>query len=415
MGKDKKNREIGKGLSQRKDGRYSARFLSKTGERVERYFETLPEARNWLEDAKHEDKHKIIAPFQTAADVIMQEDISIPVFSDMTVDEWFNFWMENIIPDLRGNTLRNYSERYAFTIRPFLGNLKIKDVRSMHCKSVLLNMEAEYSGATIKQTYIVMGTMFRAAVLNGVIPKHPMDGLKYVIRSKSLSDIKVLTVKEQEKFLAAVKYSQNYNQYMLILETGLRTGELIGLTWDSIDFKNKTLTVNKSLEYRHSRGTWEAGPPKTKAAYRTIPLTTTAYNILSKLYYERNERYEAPELNQVLEFRDKITGEIRTLNMKDVVFVNSRFGMPTKNSSYDTHLYKICDDAGIKHISMHVLRHTFATRAIERGVHPKALQVILGHSTLHTTMEIYVHVTDDSKLLAIKQFEENAPASFKMA
>ena len=87
--------------------------------------------------------------------------------------------------------------------------------------------------------------------------------------------------------------------------------------------------------------------------------------------------------------------------------------MPKKNSSYDTDLYKICEKAEIKHISMHTLRHSYATRAIERGVNPKVLQKLLGHSTLQTTMDTYVHVTDDSKELAVKQFESKG--LFKLA
>ena len=80
---------------------------------------------------------------------------------------------------------------------------------------------------------------------------------------------------------------------------------------------------------------------------------------------------------------------------------------------YDTDLYKICEKAEIKHISMHTLRHSYATRAIERGVNPKVLQKLLGHSTLQTTMDTYVHVTDDSKELAVKQFESKG--LFKLA
>ena len=187
----------------------------------------------------------------------------------------------------------------------------------------------------------------------------------------------------------------------------------MGLTWDSVDLKKKTITIDKALEYRHSRGTWEAGPPKTTAGYREIPLTSKAYNILARLYDARNYRYEAPELDTQLEFKDKLTGEIRYLDMKDLVFVN-RKGMPTKNSSYDTHLYKLCDEAGIKRISMHVLRHSFATRAIEREVQPKTLQELLGHASLMVTMQTYVHVTEDTKNQAIKQFEENEPEALRM-
>ena len=79
--------------------------------------------------------------------------------------------------------------------------------------------------------------------------------------------------------------------------------------------------------------------------------------------------------------------------------------MPNKNTSYNTHLYKLCDEAGIKHFCMHALRHTFATRCIERGVHPKALQKLLGHKLLSTTMDIYVGVSEETKREAVRKFE----------
>ena len=91
--------------------------------------------------------------------------------------------------------------------------------------------------------------------------------------------------------------------------------------------------------------------------------------------------------------------------MRDLVFINFRTGETNKNSSYDTHLYKLCDEAGIKQFCMHALRHTYATRAIERGVQPKVLRQLLGHASIKTTMDRYVHVTDDSMLKAVHQFE----------
>lgn len=390
MGKNLRGKEIGRGICQRKDGLYCARFVNKLGKRKEKYFNTVQEARNWLDDAKYEDKHNPFTP------------------SDMSVDDWFEYWINHIVGDLAPNTKRNYCERYKHNIQPVIGNLKLVDVKPLHCKMVLNKMEERYAGSTIRQTYISMGTMFKSALMNDFIQKHPMDGVRYTKPVRAVNDLKFLTVDEQEKFLEVAKRSHNYYQYALILETGLRTGELIGLTWDSIDWNKRTLTVNKTLEFRHGQRFWRAGPPKTPQSYRTIPLTNKAYEILEKVASRLNERKESEMLSRELEYIDRHTGKKETFFIGDLVFINWRTGEPAKNSSYDTHLYKLCDEANIKRFCMHALRHTYATRAIERGMQPKVLQRLLGHASIQTTMDRYVHVSEDSLFNAVRQFEMNA-------
>ena len=129
---------------------------------------------------------------------------------------------------------------------------------------------------------------------------------------------------------------------------------------------------------------------------------------LEKVEYIKSEDIPNIDLymDQVLTFMDRKTGQKRKLVMRDLVFINWRTGKPAKNSSYDTHLYKLCDEAGIKRFCMHALRHTYATRAIESGMQPKVLQKLLGHASIRTTMDRYVHVTNDSMSKAVLQFEK---------
>ena len=390
MGKNLKGKECGKGIHQRKDGLYSARFVDRMGKRHEKYFQTIPEARNWINEAKSScDQENSFFANQT------------------TVDEWFDFWIKNIIGDLSPNTIRNYRDRYVHNIQPVMGRMLISNVKPMHCKKVFIQMDSDYAGSTIRQAYITMGAMFKSAKMNDLITKHPMDGVRFTKPVRAANDIKCLTRDEQRTFLDAARRSHNYNQYALILETGLRTGEMIGLTWDAIDFQNRTLTVNKTLEFRHSTQCWRAGPPKTLQSYRTIPLTNKAYDILWSVWECRNRRKESPNLASTLEYMDRRTGIKMNFAMRDLVFINWRTGEPAKNSSYDTHLYKLCDEAGIKRFCMHALRHTYATRAIESGMQPKVLQKLLGHASIKTTMDRYVHVTNDSLEQAIQQFQLN--------
>lgn len=389
MGKNLKGKECGKGICQRKDGQYYARFVNRSGKRQDGYFATLPEARNWLEDARYQDKHGKV--------------LTSP---DMTVTEWFQFWQAELLQGLSPNTKRNYRDRFELNIKPIIGDMRLVDVKPMHCKIVLNRMEAKYAGSTIRQAYIAMGSMFKSAKMNQMIDSHPMDGVRYTKPVRAVDDIHYLTVEEQEKFLDAARSSHNFYQYALILETGLRTGEMIGLTWDAIDWEKRTLTVNKTLEFRHNQKDWRAGPPKTVSSYRTIPLTTRAYDILKAVYATRDFRKQSPMLSQTLTYIDRRTGKEMTFFLRDLVFLNYRTGEPSKNSSYDTHLYKLCDENGIERFCMHALRHTYATRAIERGMPPKTLQKLLGHASIKTTMDRYVHVTDESLVAGVRQFEQ---------
>ena len=372
MGKDLKGRELGVGICQRKDGLYTGRFISKrTGKSVQKYFPKLQDCRRWYADATFQDKHG-----------------GIDASSDMTVTAWFEYWIDNIKGDsIRPNTIRNYKERFEYNIKKCIGNMTMSDVKPMHCQNVLNQMKDDYKTSTIYQTRITLYCMFSDAVENDVILKNPVTRqVKYNIGQESKT-VRALTIDEQKRFLEVAKGTSNYNQYAFILQTGLRTGELIGLKWSDIDFKKKVIHIERTMEYRYSVGEWRIGEPKSKSGYRDVPLTEEAIAIL------KNQKEKLKSTKVI------------NMQFSDFVFL-SRKGEPTKNSAYDTTLFKLCDKAGIDRFSMHVLRHTMATRCIEGGMRPKTLQVLLGHSNVGITMRIYVHVTEEEKVKEIERIEK---------
>lgn len=367
MGKDLKGKELGVGLSQEKRGLYLARFVDRFGKRQTRRFSKLQEARQWISESAYIDEHS---------------KLNVPM--DLIVNAWFEYWIDLKKETVRPNTVRNYSERYERNIKSVIGTKKMTDVTPIDCQEIFKIMAREgYRSSTIYQTRIALYNMFESAKEYEVIINNPCKrSLKSDI-GKPTKKKEALTIDIQKKFLESAKDQSYEDQFRFILQTGLRTGEMVGLKWEDVDFKNRCITIQRSMEYRHSTGEWRVGPPKSKSGYRKVPLTDEAISILKR----QKEKHK----------------DIKVIPMEWVDFVFlCRKGSPIKNSTYDTALFKICDKADIPRFSMHVLRHTFATRCIEGGMKPKTLQMILGHSNIGITMNLYVHTTEEEKFKEIQ-------------
>lgn len=362
MGKDLKGKELGVGIHQQKDGYYCARYVDRFGKRKAKRFVKLQECRQWFADATYIDEHSDLG--QAA---------------EMTVDAWFEYWIGIKKQTVRYNTVRNYAERYHANIQPVIGNKLLNEIKPLHCQKIMSDMaDKGYKTSTIYQTRIALFNMLEFAKENDVILSNPCKKSVKSDIGKPSGKKEALTIDVQRKFLEHIKGNSYENQYRFVLQTGLRTGELIGLKWSDIDFKKRILKVERSMEYRYKVGEWRVGEPKSKSGYRTIPLTEEAIRILKE------------------QKRKNSSIDIISMEWADIVFLCGK-GTPVKNSTYDSNLFKICDKAGIDRFSMHVLRHTFATRCIEAKMLPKTLQKIMGHSNIGITMNLYVHITEDEK------------------
>ena len=362
MGRNLKGKELGEGIYQQANGTYCARFIDRFGKRKSKRSKKLQEVRQWLADATYINEHS-----------------DIEQATNMMVDAWFEYWIDVKKKTVRPNTVRNYTERYNKNIQKIIGRKILTEVKPIHCQKIFTDMAEEgYKTSTIYQTRIAHLNMLEFAKENEVILSNPCKKSVKSDMGKPSQKKEALTIDIQKKFIEYAKGQSYENQFRFILQTGLRTGELVGLKWEDIDFSKKAIRIQRSMEYRYSVGEWRIGEPKSKAGYRTIPLTDETIRILT----------EQKEKNKNIK---KIQEE-----WYEFIFL-SRKGEPVKNSAYDTALFKICDKAKINRFSMHVLRHTFATRCIEGGMMPKTLQKILGHSNIGITMNLYVHITEDEK------------------
>lgn len=354
MGKDLKGKELGKGISQRTDGYYVARFTAHTGKRLQKVCQNLADCKDWLLESQYQDSHN---------------NLQNP--DNLTVDAWYLHWIAVKEQTVRSNTVRNYRERYIANIKPEIGHCLLQDVRPVMCQEVLNKMASEYRSKTIGQTRTTMENMFGYAVDNDLLTKNPAAKLVADI-GKDSKPPRVLTREEQRTFLSVIIGHRFELAYRFALQTGLRCGELTGLRWS--DIEDGKIHVQRTMEHRH--GEWRTGKPKSAKGNRRIKLTPEALRILEEQKRRNSELKVVP------------------LEWRDYIFLDAD-GCPVKAGTYDTALSNVCKRNGIEHFSMHTLRHTFATRCIESGMQPKTLQIIMGHAKISITMNLYVHCTDE--------------------
>lgn len=323
-----------------------------------------------------------------------------------TLNDVFFLWKE-LKRGLRPNTFQNYCYMYEQYVQDGLGRLYIASIRKSDIKRFFnsLSDERRLREGTIEAVQTVLHQVFQIAVDDEWIEKNPSDhAVKELKRSHQLDSKKRMALTKAEQDLLLSFLSENtpnarwYPITAVLLGTGMRVGEATGLRWCDIDFEENMIDVNHTLVY-YSNGNHKCkfaiNDTKTPASKRLIPMTKSV----------REAFLMEKEMQEQLDVVCSATIDGYT----DFVFLNRFGGLHTQGTLNKVYkrIIRNCNDAEflksenpsvlLPNFSSHTLRHTFATRLCESGMNMKLIQDILGHSEISTTMDIYTHVTQETK------------------
>jgi Site-specific recombinase XerD len=394
MGKDLKGNTLPKGIIQRSNGTYRGRFQH-CGEEYSLDNINLKKLIEDMADYRYEVKHGLKGKG-----------------TDVILDTWFEAWLyTHKKRTIKESTQVRYDDFYRRYIRKKLGKRKIADLTPLTIEQLLQDMaDKDYSTKTIQDVYNILNAMVKFAMNNRLITFNPCTGVE-VPKTKT-KEIRVLTLPEQQEVLEQAKGRLYENLILLALGTGMRSGEMLGLTWNDVDFKNREININKTLVYIKDKETglykFKYQKPKTKNSIRTIPMQESVYRALKhqKIRMKKmqlcTEEWAPLESFENLVFTSR-NGKPITTRTFQVTLDWIEKAINKKREMIATESKTIFDP--IPHFHPHALRHTFATRCFEVGIDAKVVQIYLGHFSVSITLDLYTHVTNDKAKSELSKLE----------
>lgn len=358
--------------------------------------------------------------------------------SEITVSDYLDQWYELYCkPNLKYNTQVLYLRTIEGHIKPKFGSYKLKVLNPAVLQEYANNLKL--NGYSRRHIMGIL-TMFQSALDYAIEPLHyisqnPMKSVKTPKVEKKPRERIILTMEEWNTIIDHFRGTRYYIPLMIGFYTGLRISEAFALTWDDIDLKNKTLSVNKQIVKRNfgadvrkvvekqgkreQRSSWYFTTPKTQSSTRTIPFGDTLYSALKQekaRQLENELKYGEYYTIHVLkkEIDEKGNGMWRIVPVQKCVesqLQRTRLICITENGQYtSTDTFKVCSRT-IHHelqiaFDYHSLRHTHATMLIEAGANVKNVQARLGHSNIQTTLQTYVHDTEKMGEQSVELFEQ---------
>ena len=402
--KDLRGRSLRKGEVQRQsDKRYMYTYRDPLGRRKYIYAMDLAELR--------EKEAKLMKDQLDGLDLYVAGKASLNDTFDRYMSAKYN---------LRESTRSAYEYTYDHYIRETFGRKRIAEIKYsdvLQFYYYLLNQK-EISLGTLDSIHCLLHPTFQLAVRDEIIRKNPTDGVMKEISRESGKNRGVrhaLTVQQQRVFIEYIAnhpiYFHLWPMFTILLVTGCRIGEALGIRWQDLDFENRVISINHSLVYYQTRDSKKCmlrvSLPKTEAGIRTIPMLDIVKDAFEMLYEEQEENgFNETEI-------DGMTG---------FIFCNRFGGVPnpqTVNHTIKRILNQYNADEVVRakkerrepiilpDFSCHHLRHTFCTRLCEHETNLKVIQAIMGHKNIETTMDIYAEATEEKKQESFENLAAN--------
>lgn len=370
--KDNKGKVLQKGESQRKDGTYMYRYNDLNNVRKSIYAKTLSELRKKEQE--------------------INKDLMDGIYDiDITLNKLFERYLEQKV-EIKDRTKHKYKTEYdRWVSKTWLGKKKIKSIVKSDIVKFYKDLKNDgYSNGTIKCIHKYIGGALNMAYEDDLIRKNYAASCiePYLEQNK----LDALSKEETSKFLeTAEKMNQGLHYllaFKLMLMTGMRVGEITGLTWDDVNLKERYLDVNHQfiLGDANSRTTYHIDSPKTFTGKRRVPISDDLYELLKEL--------KTTTYFDSIKFKAEVDGYSGFV-------IHTRTGLPVLTARLNEYAKKVIKEYNNKHddklpnITCHTCRRTFCTRLAELGINPHSLQKIVGHKSYNTTANVYISVDDD--------------------
>lgn len=319
-------------------------------------------------DYKNEKRKKHKRGFNTKKEALEfeREFLAQSQFSiEMTFKSLYSLYQDDMESRIKKTTMEIKGYIVNKKILPFFENMKVKEIKPIHIRkwqSELL--KTDYSKTYLKSIYNQLTAIFNYAVRFHNLDKNPCH-VAGSIGKKDADEMQILTLQEFNKMIDYVTDKENKFFYIVLFWTGMRKGELLALTYEDVDFENKTISINKNFQI--VRGEKVITDPKTPKSKRVIAVNDIVLNCIKEMW---DTTYKP--------------------NKTDTIFYVSKYSLKRQ-------LDTACKKAGVPRIRVHDLRHSHASYLLSNGINIVILSRRLGHEKVQTTLNIYCHICPSSE------------------